>query len=70
MSSVLLQPPFFLILIIFCGFSVHNLKMHGTVEAYEDSAEANSHQARKKTFQALSNNPFICMKLAAVVNKL
>ncbi len=45
MSSVLLQPPFFLILIIFYGFSVHNVKMRGTVEADEDSAEANSHQA-------------------------
>ncbi len=45
MSSVLLQPPFFLILIIFYGFSVHNVKMHGTVEADEDSAEANGPQA-------------------------
>ncbi len=45
MSSVLLQPPFFLILIIFYGFSVHNVKMRGTLEADEDSAEANSHQA-------------------------
>jgi hypothetical protein len=40
-----MQPPFFLILIIFYGFSVHNVKMRGTLEADEDNAEANSHQA-------------------------
>ena len=32
----------FLILIIFYGFTVHNVKMHGSVDADEDNAEANS----------------------------